>query len=187
MVDLGYATREQVDQALEQARTAGRPPEQVLLEQGAIDDEQLSRAVAERYGLDFVDMAVFKVDMGAANLISVKSARRHQAMPIGFVDEGTLLLAMADPANVVALDDVQMGTGYNCQVAVAPAGDIDSLVAKLSTLQSTVAEAIAEGGGDRGGGRGHRHPCLRPGRAGDQARQQHPRPGGHRGRLGHSL
>ena len=49
--------------------------------------------------------------MGAANLISVKSARRHQAMPIGFIDEGTLLLAMADPANVVALDDVQMATG----------------------------------------------------------------------------
>jgi type IV pilus assembly protein PilB len=144
VVDLGYASREQVEQAISQARTAGRPPEQVLLEQGAIDDEQLSRAVAERYGLDFVDLALYRVDMGAANLISVKSARRHQAVPIGFVDEGTLLLAMADPANVVALDDVQMGTGYNCRVAVAPAGDIDSLVGKLTTLQSTVAEAIAE-------------------------------------------
>ena len=53
--------------------------------------------------------------MGAANLISVKSARRHQALPIGFVDEETLLLAMADPANVVALDDVQMATGLNCR------------------------------------------------------------------------
>jgi type IV pilus assembly protein PilB len=150
VIDLGYATREQVEQAISQARTAGRPPEQVLLEQGAIDDEQLSRAVAERYGLDFVDLAVYKVDMGAANLISVKSARRHQAVPIGFIDEGTLLLAMADPADVVALDDVQMGTGYNCQVAVAPAGDIDSLVGKLTTLQSTVAEAIAENEDEKG-------------------------------------
>ena len=87
-----------------------------------IDPEQLSRAIAERYGLDFVDLAVYQVDMGAANLISVKSARRHQAVPIGFVDEETLLLAMADPANVLALDDVQMATGLNCQVAVAPAG-----------------------------------------------------------------
>jgi type IV pilus assembly protein PilB len=144
VLDLGYATKEQVEQAISQARTAGHPPEQVLLEQGAIDDEQLSRAIAERYGLDFVDLAIYKVDMGAANLISVKSARRHQVLPIGFVNEGTLLLAMADPANVVALDDVQMGTGYNCRVAVAPAGDIDSLVGKLSTMQSTVADAIAE-------------------------------------------
>ena len=142
IVDLGYATRDQVEQAIAQSRTAGRSPEAILLEQGAIDSEQLSRATAERYGLDYVDLTVFKVDMAAANLISVKSARRHQALPITFVDEGTLLIAMADPANVLAVDDIQMGTGFNCQVAVAPSDDIDALVGKLSTLQSTVTQAI---------------------------------------------
>src|SRR5262249_33895768 len=133
------------DQAVGQSRTAGRPPEQVLLEQGAINSEQLSRATAERYGLDFVDLNVFTVDMGAANLISVKSARRHQALPIGYADEETLLLAMADPANVLALDDVQMATGLNCRVVVAPGEDLHALIGKLSTMQSAVAEAIAEG------------------------------------------
>src|SRR4051812_3066387 len=142
IVDLGFAGREQVEQAVAQARTAGRSPEEILQEQGVVDTEQLSRATAERYGLDYVDLAMFHVDMAAANLISVKSARRHQAVPIYFIDEGTLLLAMADPANVVALDDVQMATGLNCRVAVAPAHDIDALVGKLSTLQSTVTEAI---------------------------------------------
>jgi type IV pilus assembly protein PilB len=144
IVDLGYASREQVEQAIATARTAGRTPEAILLEHGSIDTEQLSRATAERYGLDYVDLSIFKVDMAAANLISVKSARRHQAVPIGFIDEGTLLLAMADPANVLALDDVQMATGLNCRVAVAPADDIDALVSKLGTLQSTVTEAIDE-------------------------------------------
>jgi len=144
IVDLGFATRDQADAAVEQARTAGKTAEQILVEQGVIDHERLSRAVAERYGLDFVDLAVYSVDMGAANLVSVKSARRHQAVPVGFVDEQTLLLAMADPSNVLALDDVQMATGYNCQVAVAPRDDIESLISKLTTLQSTVAEAIAE-------------------------------------------
>jgi type IV pilus assembly protein PilB len=145
IVELGYASREQVDGAVAQSRTAGRSPEQLLIEQGILDEERLSRAVAERYGLDFVDLAVYQVDMGAANLISVKGARRHEAVPIGFVDEQTLLLAMADPANVLALDDVQMATGLNCQVAVAPGSDIESLISRLTTLQSTVAEAIAEG------------------------------------------
>lgn len=144
IVDLGYATRAQVDAAVEQSRTAGRTPEQILVEQGVIDSERLSRALAERYGLDFVDLSVYTVDMGAANLVSVKAARRHGAVPVGFVDEQTLLLAMADPANVLALDDVQMATGYSCQVAVAPGSDIDALISKLTTLQSTVAEAIAE-------------------------------------------
>jgi type IV pilus assembly protein PilB len=144
IVDLEYATRDQVEQAIAQSRTAGRPPEQILLEQGVIDAEKLSRATAERYGLDFVDLSMFSVDMAAANLISVKSARRHQAVPISFIDESTLLVAMADPANVLAVDDIQMATGLNCQVAVAPSDDISALVGKLTTLQSTVAEAIAE-------------------------------------------
>jgi type IV pilus assembly protein PilB len=144
VVDLGYATREQAEQAIAQSRTAGRAPEQILLEGGTIDTEQLSRATAERYGLDFVDLAVFGVDMGAANLISVKSARRHQTIPIAYIDEQTILLAMADPANVLALDDVQMATGRNCRVAVAPSHDIEALVSKLGTLQSAVTEAIED-------------------------------------------
>jgi type IV pilus assembly protein PilB len=144
IVELGYASRDQVEQAIAQARTAGRSPEAILLEQGVIDTEQLSRATADRYGLDYVDLAIYKVDMAAANLISVKSARRYRTVPIGFVDQGTLLLAMADPANVLAVDDVQMATGLSCRVAVAPAEDIDALISKLSTLQSTVAEPIVE-------------------------------------------
>ena len=145
IVQLGYASQEEVDQAVMQSRTAGKRPEEVLLEQGTIDSEQLSRATAERYGLDFVDLSLFSVDMGAANLISVKSARRHGALPISYVDESTLLLAMADPTNVLALDDVQMATGMNCAVAVAPYFDIEGLITKLGTMQNTVADAIADG------------------------------------------
>jgi hypothetical protein len=65
---LGYASQEQVDQAVVQSRTAGKRPEEILVEQGVIDSEQLTRATAERYGLDFVDLSAFSVDMGAANL-----------------------------------------------------------------------------------------------------------------------
>jgi type IV pilus assembly protein PilB len=145
IVELGYATREQVEQAITQSRAAGRRPEELLLEQGVIDSDQLSRATAERYGLDYVDLALFMVDMGAANLIAAKSARRHQVLPIAFVDESTLLLAMADPTNLLALDDVSMATGLNCAVAVAPASDIEGAISKLSTMQSAVEDAIAEG------------------------------------------
>src|SRR5262245_12549134 len=148
IVELGYATREQADAAIGASRTAGKRPEEVLLEQGAIDAEQLSRATAERYGLDFVDLSLFSVDMGAANLISAASARRHQVMPVAFKDESTLLLAMADPTNLLALDDVQMATGLSCAVAVAPAADIESLVTKIGTMQSTISDAITEGADD---------------------------------------
>jgi type IV pilus assembly protein PilB len=145
LVDLGFVGDEQARAAIEQARTAARPPEQLLVEQGAITADQLSRAVAERYGLDHVDLSAFQVDMAAANLISVNTARRYRALPVGFVDQETLLVAMADPTNVLAVDDIQIATALDCRVAVAAEEDIESLIGRLNTLQSAVHEAVSEG------------------------------------------
>jgi type IV pilus assembly protein PilB len=145
LVDLGYVAEDRARHAIEEARTAGRPPEQLLLGQGAINGDQLSRAVAERYGLDHVDLSAYQVDMAAANLISVNTARRYRALPIGFVDKETLLVAMADPTNVLAVDDIQIATALDCRVAVAAEDDIEALIGRLNTLQSAVSEAVVEG------------------------------------------
>ncbi len=144
LVELGYASREQVERAISESRAAGRSPEEFLREQGEIDSDQLSRAVAERYGLDYVDLNIFQVDMAAANLVSVSAARRTGAVPVGHVDKETLVLAMSDPANVLAVDDIQMATGLNCRVAVAAAEDIEALIARLNTLSTAVSEAVEE-------------------------------------------
>jgi type IV pilus assembly protein PilB len=144
IVDLGYVGDERARQAIEEARTAGRPPERLLLEQGAISADQFSRAVAERYGLDHVDLTAYQVDMAAANMVSVNSARRYNAIPIGFVDKETLLVAMSDPTNVLAIDDIQISTGLDCRVAVAAEEDVEALLGRLNTLQSAVTEATDE-------------------------------------------
>jgi len=145
LVDLNFVHEDRARQAIEEARTAGRTPEQLLLDQGAIDADQLSRAVAERYGLDHVDLAAYQVDMAAANLIPVNTARRYRALPVGFVDKATLLVAMADPTNVLAVDDIQIATALDCRVAVAAEEDIEALIGRLNTLQSAVTEAVSEG------------------------------------------
>jgi type IV pilus assembly protein PilB len=74
----------------------------------------------------------------------VPAARRYQAVPVGYVDSHTLLVAVADPANVFAVDDIQLITGLSCKVAVAPADDIEALIRRLNTLESAVTEAIDE-------------------------------------------
>jgi type IV pilus assembly protein PilB len=145
LVDLGFVHEDRARQAIEEARTAGRTPEQLLLDQGAIDADQLSRAVAERYGLDHVDLAIYQVDMAAANLITVNTARRYRALPVGFADKQTLIVAMADPTNVLAVDDIQIATALDCRVAVAAEEDIEALIGRLNTLQSAVTEAVSEG------------------------------------------
>jgi type IV pilus assembly protein PilB len=144
LVELGFVSRERVDAAVAESRLAGKPPEELLLEQNAIDTVQLSRAVAERYGLDHVDLSLFNVDMAAANLLPITSARRYRALPIGYADPGTLLVAMADPANVLAADDIKMATGLRCRLVVADPADIDSLIGRLNSLQSAVTEAAED-------------------------------------------
>jgi type IV pilus assembly protein PilB len=144
IVDLGYVTDDRARQAIEEARTAGRPPERLLLEQGALSADQFSRAIAERYGLDHVDLTAYQVDMAAANLVSVNTARRYHAIPVGFLGKETLLVAVSDPTNVLAIDDIQIATGLDCRVAVAAEEDVEALLGRLNTLQSAVTEATVE-------------------------------------------
>jgi type IV pilus assembly protein PilB len=144
LVELGYTTAEHAQWAVEAARAAGRLPEAMLLEQSAISGEQLSRAIAERYGLDHVDLSVYNVDVAAAALFPVTTARRYKAVPVGFLDQHTLLVAAADPANVLAADDIQIATGLDCRVAVAAEDDVEALLSRLGTLQSAAAGAIVE-------------------------------------------
>jgi type IV pilus assembly protein PilB len=138
IVDLGFIEAARVEQAVETARKVNTPPEQVLIEAGLLNQEQLSRAIAERHGLDHVDLSIYQPDMGAANLLSSPKAKRYHAVPIAFLDEKTLLVAMADPTNVVAVDDMQLLTGYEVRPAVASREDIDALVSRLTRLDDVV-------------------------------------------------
>ena len=144
LAELGYLSDERVRQAIEAGRLEGSPPEAVLLKEGAISGDQLSRAIAERYGLDHVDLSIYQVDIAASALFPLAMARRYRAIPVGFVDEQTLLVAAADPANVLAVDDIQIATGLDCRIAVAAEEDLEALFGRLSTLQSATTEAIIE-------------------------------------------
>jgi type IV pilus assembly protein PilB len=143
LVEMGFVSRGRADEAIETSRGAGTTPERVLLEAGVLNHDALSRALAERYGLDHLDLNTFRVDMAAANLVTTPAAKRYQAVPVAFVDKATLLVAMADPSNVLAVDDVAIMTGYEVRVAVAPPEDITALISRLDRLEDVVAEPEA--------------------------------------------
>ncbi|HLJ02208.1 MAG TPA: ATPase, T2SS/T4P/T4SS family [Solirubrobacteraceae bacterium] len=145
LVDLGFAGREAVDAAAEESRASGLPAERVLLDKGVINSSQLSRAIADRYGLDHIDLGVFQADMAAVNLLSASAAKRYSAVPIAYHDKGTLLVAMADPANVLAVDDIALMTHLDVKPAVASAEDIAGLIQRMNRFEDAVQEAVAEG------------------------------------------
>jgi type IV pilus assembly protein PilB len=141
IVELGFVDRPRVEQAVEAARATGTTPEHVLLDQGALSQDNLARAVAERHGLDHLDLSVFAVDMSAANLVAPQAAKRYEAVPVSFAGERGLLIAMADPANVLAVDDIALMTGYEVRVAVASREDIATLISRQSRLEHVAATA----------------------------------------------
>ncbi len=144
LIDLGYCERERVETAIAEARSAGLSPEHVLLEQHVITQEQLSRSIAERYGLDHLDLGVFKVDMAAVNLMSASAAKRYGAVPVAYADEQTLVLAMSDPANVLAADDISLMTHLEVKPAVASSEDIANLISRINRFEDAVHEAVEE-------------------------------------------
>jgi type IV pilus assembly protein PilB len=144
IVNLGFAEEMVVEAAVEMARDRGEPTGKVLLETGVLTVDQLAHAVAERFGLDYVDLSIFKTDMGAAGLVSPAAARRYQALPVAFLDERTLLVAMADPTNILAVDDIAMMTGFDVRRAVTSREDIDSLLAQLNRIDDAIQEAVDE-------------------------------------------
>jgi type IV pilus assembly protein PilB len=139
IVDMDLVTRERVDEAIAASRSSGTTPERVLVDDGALSYDGLARALAERYGLDHLDLGVFHVDMGAANLVTTAAAKRYQAVPVAFVDKRTLLVAMTDPSNVLAVDDIAIMTGYEVRVAVAAPEDVIALISRLDRLDDVVA------------------------------------------------
>jgi type IV pilus assembly protein PilB len=139
IVDMGLVPRGRVDEAIAASRSSGTTPERVLVEEGALSNDGLARALAERYGLDHLDLGVFQVDMGAANLVTTVAAKRYQAVPVAYVDKRTLLVAMTDPSNVLAVDDIAIMTGYEVRVAVAAPEDIVALISRLDRLEDVVA------------------------------------------------
>jgi type IV pilus assembly protein PilB len=144
VVELGFAERGSVERAIAEARDSGRRTGEVLVSNGCLTPDQLARVIAERFGVDHVDLGAFKVDMTAANVVSVAAARRYEAVPVHFLDQRTLLVAMADPGNVLAIDDISLMTGYEVRAAASAREDVLSLISRLNQLDGIVVEEAHE-------------------------------------------
>jgi type IV pilus assembly protein PilB len=141
IVELGFAPREVVEGAVTRGRELGRPMGQVLLDANVVTSDQLARAVADRFSLEHVRLDSFQVDMGATNLIDASVARRLEAVPIGWHADGSLLVAMVNPSNVLAIDDIAMITDRRVHPAVVSNEDLQALLTRLNRLDQGLVES----------------------------------------------
>ncbi len=134
IVELGFCDRDTVEHAVREARASGRPMGQLLLEQHRLRDHQLGIAIAERFGLKFVDLKTVEPDVTALSSIPDAAMQRLDAVPIGFRDDGSLIVAMVDPRNLLATDDIAMLTNRNVVPIVVTRDDLDALLTRSSRL-----------------------------------------------------
>ena len=123
LLERGLVDEAQLAAAYDEHQRAGRSLGRVLVEEGILTEAQLVEALAFQIGLEFVDLGDVSVDGSAVALVSAAVCRRHTVLPIGHAD-GRLLLAMADPGNVFALDDVRTLTGLDVRQVVATRDDL---------------------------------------------------------------
>ncbi len=139
IVELGFAGQEHVDEAIDSARRLAKTPERYLLETGAIDERQLSLAVAERNGLDHVDLDLFEVDPEATGLIDKPVAARYSALPIAFAPDGALLVAIEDPCDMLGISDIEVMTRNEVRPVIATGAQIQALIERLPDRASPPA------------------------------------------------
>jgi len=141
LLEQGLITSEQLEKALAAHKSTARSLGRTLIDLGFIRERDLVMALAEQVGLDFVDLSEFQIDHLAASLLPEQLARRYRALPIGERD-GKLLVAMSDPANVFALDDIRSITNRDVQPIVATASDVERAISKFGGMGDQV-EALA--------------------------------------------
>lgn len=141
LVELGIVTDDQISQALELPRAGNERLGDVLLREGLVQPRDLLRALASQYDLEFVDLDDHPLDADLTQAVPVHLSRRHRAIPVWRAD-GRIVVAMANPADVLALDDIRSALGERVRPVMADGRQISAVIDRLGHSDTRVQEAI---------------------------------------------
>jgi type IV pilus assembly protein PilB len=139
----GILSEEALEKALDLSNDRGHGLTRVLIEDNLVTESDLVATLAAHLKLEYVDLSDYPVDAAAARLVSDSLARRYLALPIGWM-EGRLVVAMADPSNVFAIDDIRTVTGADLRVAVSTKNSILEAITKYHRVMSDAENVSAE-------------------------------------------
>src|ERR671927_251249 len=111
-------TPEQLQQALNHQKAHGGKLGHNLVKMGLVRDEEITALLSRQYGVPSINLAQFDIDVAVTKLIPPETAHKYQIIPLSRTG-ATLTIAMTDPTNVFAMDDIKFMTGYNVEPVVA--------------------------------------------------------------------
>ncbi len=139
-------TPAQLQEALNHQKANGGKLGMTLVKLGMVKDEEITALLSRQYGVPFINLAQFDIDASVLKLIPAETAQKYQIVPIGR-SGATLTIAMTDPTNVFALDDIKFMTGYNVEPVVASETAVGEAIQKYYQSSGT-----RQGGNGASGG-----------------------------------
>jgi type IV pilus assembly protein PilB len=139
----GVVTPAELELALSEKR---RRPElrlgEILIENGYATPAAVSRALAEQHDLEFIDLDVMSIDHAAAGLLPHGLAARYLALPIRLLEDGSVLVAVSDPTNVMFSDELRLALGMPIRVCVAAPDVIEYAIAKVNNEAAVLINEV---------------------------------------------
>jgi type IV pilus assembly protein PilB len=139
----------QVDDILQEANLNGKSIERALIDSGFVDQRGFYQVIANALGTDFIDLAEDEIAPETLRLIPAGLARLHQALPIA-AHENTLRVALLDPLDLRAVEDLRFALGRDVHVVVAPTGQVEDRIKLYYGADSSSMEEILKQLGETG-------------------------------------
>ena len=133
--------------AVTAAEESSRPLRDVLVDDGIVTEVELAEALAQAYGLHSVDLVGYPIDAAATAKIPVTLARRHRVLGIS-IDDDEIVVAVADPGDVLALDDVRAATGLSVRPVVAARDELLKAIDRFQRSENDLDDVAATLGAD---------------------------------------
>src|SRR4029077_2563664 len=115
-----------------------------LVKMGFVKDEEITALLSKQYGIPSINLAQFQIDPAVVKLVPAETAQKYQVIPLSRAG-ASLTIAMTDPTNVFAMDDIKFMTGYNVEPVVASEIAITEAVQKYYPMKAGAAKGGAAG------------------------------------------
>ena len=141
MVKENLITQVQLAQAVENQKKTGTRLGSCLVKLGFVSDDDVTTFLSRQYGVPSINLTYFEVDPDVVKLVPEDTARRYEVVPLSRVGT-SLTIAMVDPTNVFAMDDIKFMTGFNVEPVVASASAIKEAIDKF--YAASTGDALAK-------------------------------------------
>ncbi len=138
-------TKEQLASALDEQKAAGGKLRlgSILIKNNLISEPELTSFLSKQYGVPSINLADFEIDPAVIKIIPVDIAQKYQIVPVNRAGS-TLIIAMCDPSNIFAIDDIKFMTGYNVEVVVSAETAIKTAIDKYYDQSASLADVMGD-------------------------------------------